>query len=127
MMTGRLLGLDGLVDLDDVELHLVQHVQHVVLEIRVGLVDLIDQQDHLFVGDKGLADLPHFDVFLDIAHIPLGVAETAVVEPGQGVVLVKRVDQLHARFDVEDDQAHLQGFGNGMGQHGFSCSRLAFQ
>ena len=38
------LGADGLVDLDDVKLHLVQHVEHIVLKIRVGLVDLVDQQ-----------------------------------------------------------------------------------
>ncbi len=38
-------GRDGLVDLDDVKLHLVQNIEHVVLEVRVRLVDFIDQQD----------------------------------------------------------------------------------
>ena len=47
--TGRMLGLDGFVDFDDVELHLVEHVEHVVLEVGVRLVDLVDQQ-HDFVS-----------------------------------------------------------------------------
>ena len=88
-MTGRCFALIGLVDLHDIELHLVQHVQHVVLEIRIGLVDLVDEQHGALVGDKGLTDLPHPDVFLDIAHVALGIAETAVVEAGQGVVLIQ--------------------------------------
>ena len=44
-ITGRCLALIGPVDLDDIELHLVEDIQHVVLKIRVGLVDFIDQED----------------------------------------------------------------------------------
>ena len=37
------------VDLDDVEFHLIQDIQHVILKIRIRLVDLIDEQHHPFV------------------------------------------------------------------------------
>ena len=41
---GRLLRLDGLVRLVDVELHAIELLQQVVGELDVGLVDLVDQQ-----------------------------------------------------------------------------------
>ncbi len=76
-------------------------------------------------GCEGLADLAHLDVVLDIAHIAAGIAEPAVVEPGEGVVLVEGLDGLHARFHIEDDQGHLQIFRNGMRQQGLARARLA--
>src|ERR1039457_3579057 len=35
--------LDRTIDLDYIELHLVKNIEHVILKIGVGLVDLIDQ------------------------------------------------------------------------------------
>ena len=120
-------GADRFVDLDDVELHLVENVEHVVLEIGVGLVDLVDEQHGALIGHEGLADLAHLDVVLDVAHVAAGIAEAAVVEPGEGVVLVQGVHQLHARFDVEHDQRHFQGLGDGVGQHGLAGARLPLE
>ena len=79
------------------------------------------------LGGEGLADFAHPDVVLDVADIPLGVAETAVVEPGQGIVLVEGLHQLHARLHVEHDQGHAQALGNGVGQHGLAGARLALE
>ena len=45
---GTVFGLDGLVYFDDVELHLIENIQHVVLKIRVGLVNLINQKNWFF-------------------------------------------------------------------------------
>ena len=118
---------DGPVDLHDVELHLVEHVEHVILEIAVRLVDLVDEQDGPLLRDEGLADLAHADVILDAAHVPARIPEAAVVEAGQRVVLVESVHQLHAGFHVEDDQGHLQALGNGIGQHGLAGARLPLQ
>ena len=42
--TGRCDGLDRLVGLGDVELHLVELPEQVVGELDVGLVDLVDEQ-----------------------------------------------------------------------------------
>ena len=102
MITGRCRAVTRLVDLHDIELHLVEDVEHVVLEVGVGLVDLVDQEHRPLVGNEGLADLAHPDVLGDVAHIAARIAEAAVVEAGQGVVLVEGVDQLHARLDVQD-------------------------
>ena len=89
---GTVFGFDGLVDLNDIELHLVENIQHVILKIRVGLVDFIDKEDGSLIGRKSLADFTHFDIGLDIAHIPLGIAKAAVIEAGQGVVLVQSLN-----------------------------------
>ena len=97
---------DGLVDLNDVEFHLVEYIEHVVLKIGIGLIDLVDEQHDPLIGDKGLSDLAHPDVLFDVADIPFGIPETAVIQPRQGIVLVKGIDELHARFDVENDQLH---------------------
>ena len=120
-------GLDGLVDLHDVEAHLVQHVQHVVLEIRVRLVDLIDEQDHPRIGDESLPDLSHLDVLFDVAHIALGIAETAVVQTGEGIVLVQGLHQFHAGLYIQYNEGHIQGFGNGVRQYGLARTRLTLQ
>jgi len=40
---GTVLGPDGFVDFNNIELHLIQNVQHIVLKIGVGLVDFINQ------------------------------------------------------------------------------------
>jgi len=70
---------NGFIDLDDVELHLVQHIEHIVLKIGVGLIDLVNQQNHSFFGYKGLSDLPHPNIIFDIAHIPFGVSKAAII------------------------------------------------
>ena len=68
---GPVAGADGLVDLDDVELHLIEDIQHVVLEIGIRLVDFVDQQHRPILGHEGLADLAHLDIGLDVADVAL--------------------------------------------------------
>ena len=126
-MTGRFLALIGLVDLHDVEAHLVQDVEHVILEIRVRLVDLVDEQNDPDIGDESLADLAHLDVLFDVGDVALGIAETAVVETGEGVVLVKGLHQLHAGFHVQNDEGHAQSLGDGVSQHGFPRAGLPLE
>ena len=66
-----MLGRDGLVELADVECHLVDLAQQIVRELEVGLVDLVDQQhDGLLVGREGLAEHAELDVLADdLAHV----------------------------------------------------------
>ncbi len=61
--------LYGLVDFDDVKFHLVQYIEHIILKIRVGLIDFVNQQNRSLGSGKGLADLAHLNVLLDIADI----------------------------------------------------------
>jgi len=121
------LALTSSVDFDDIELHLVQDIEHVILEVGIGLVDLVDQQHHPLVGHEGLADLAHADVFRDVADLAGRIAETAVVQTGQGIVLVEGIDQLHARLDVQHQQRHPQALGDGVGQHGLAGARLSLE
>ena len=79
---------NGLVDFHDVELHLIKHVEHIILKIGIGLVDLVDEQYHALLCGKRLADLAHADVILNAADIAAGIGKPAVVETGQGIVLV---------------------------------------
>ena len=84
---------DGFVDLDDIEFHLVQDIEHIVLKIGIGLIDLIDQQDHPFIGDKGLPDFSHPNILFNIADIPFGVTEPTIIQTSECVVLVKGIDR----------------------------------
>ncbi len=126
-MTGLCFAADRLVDLDDIKLHLVEDIEHVVLKIGIGLIDLINEKDDSFVRHKGLPDLSHPDILFDVAHIPFRISKTTVIEACQGIVLIKGIDQLHARFDVQNDQLHAEGLCNRMGQHGLACSRFPFE
>ena len=74
---GALLRGDGLLGLRDIEFHLIQLPQQVVGELQVGLVDLVDQQDHLLLVRERLAQLAELDILCDIVHA--GCAELAVV------------------------------------------------
>ena len=67
---GPAIGTDGFVDLNDIEFHLIQNIQHIVLKIRVCLVDFVNQQNNPFVRHKGLAYFAHFDILFNVTHIP---------------------------------------------------------
>jgi len=46
-------GFDGLVDLNDIRTASgPRNIQHVILKIRVGLVDFVDQEDGSLIGRK---------------------------------------------------------------------------
>ena len=87
---------DDFVRFNDVELHLVEHIKHVVLKVAVRLVDLVDKQYAAVLRGEGLADLAHLYIVADIGNVAVRVAEPAVVEPGQRIILIQRFNQLHA-------------------------------
>jgi len=60
------LGLDRLIGLVNVELHLVEFLQQVVGELDVGLVDFVDQQNNPLLSFEGF---PQFALLQVIAHI----------------------------------------------------------
>ena len=91
-----MLGFYGSVNFNDIKLHLIQNIEHVVLKIGVCFVDFIDQKHNSIIRRKCLTDFAHFYVILDVADISLGVSETAVIQPRQGIVLVQCIDQFHA-------------------------------
>lgn len=118
-----LLRLDGFVGLVDVELHLVEFLQQVVGELDVGLVDLVDQQDHPLLGLEGLPELALLDVVahvVDLVHAQLRVAQTA-----HRVVLVEALVGLGGGLDVPGDQPGAEGFGQLLGEHGLAGARFA--
>ncbi|MNZ46617.1 hypothetical protein D3C78_643020 [compost metagenome] len=118
-----LLGLDRLVGLVNVELHLVQFLQQVVGELDVGLVDLVDQQnDPLF----GLESLPELAFLQVVAHVMnLVDAQLRVTQAADRVVLVEALVGLGGRLDVPGDQLGAKGFGQLLGKHGLAGARLA--
>ena len=118
-----MLGLDGLAGLGDVELHAVQLPEEVVGELQVGLVDLVDEQDHLLLAGEGLAQLAQLHVLLDIVHAL--AAELAVIQALHHVVDVEAVLGLGGGLDVPDGQGLAHGGGDGLGQHGLAGAGLA--
>ena len=87
---------DGFVYLHNIKFHLIQDIQHVILKIRVGLVYFVNQKHRSCIRDKCLPDFPHLEIVFDIADIPAGISEAAVVETGQCVVLIQGIHQFHA-------------------------------
>jgi len=116
-------GADGLARLVAVELHAVQLAQQVVGKLDVGLVDLVDQQRHWLVGREGLPQHALDDVVVDVLD-PV-VAQLAVAQAADGVVLVQALLRLGGRLDVPLQQWQLQGAGHFLGQHGLAGARLA--
>ena len=117
-----MLGLDGLAGLGDVELHAVQLPEEVVGELQVGLVDLVDEQDHLLLAGEGLAQLAQLHVLLDIVHAL--AAELAVIQALHHVVDIEAVLGLGGGLDVPDGQGLAHGGGDGLGQHGLAGAGL---
>jgi hypothetical protein len=98
--------------------------EQIVGEFDVGLVDLVDQQHRSLVGLESLPQLAGHDVIGNVVH-PL-VAELAVAQPRDRVVLIKTLLRLCRRFDVPGDQVLADAARDFMGEDSFAGSRLAF-
>ena len=98
---GAHFGADRLVRFLNVELHPVEFLQQVVGELDVGLVDLVDQQDGAGRGGKRLPQLALLQIVADVMDAFL--AQLAVAQPADGVVLIKAVMGLGRGFDVPGD------------------------
>src|SRR4030043_1514866 len=68
---GPMFCFDGLIDLDNIKFHLIQHIQHIILEISIRLVNFVNQKNHSLIGTKRLSYLSHPNILLDISHISL--------------------------------------------------------
>ena len=115
---------DGFLGFRDVEFHFVQFPQKVIGEFQIGLVDLVDQEDHLFVAVEGFPQFAQFYVFCDIVNA--FVAELGVIQTLYHVVNVQTVLRLCGGFDVPDHEFFAQRLRNGFCQHGFACAGFAF-
>ncbi len=120
---GALLGADRLAGLVDEELHAIEFLKQIVRELDVGLVDLVDQQHRALVGGEGLPQLALLDVVADV--LDAGVAELAVAQAGDGVVLVEALLRLDGRLDVPGDERRVQRLGDLVGEDGLAGARLA--
>ena len=116
-------GLHDLLRLVDVELHAIELEQQVVGELDVGLVDLVDQQHRPLLGGEGVPQLAALDVVADVLD-PL-VAQLAVAQARDGVVLVEALLRLGGRLDVPFDQRRADRLGDLMRQHGLAGAGLA--
>jgi hypothetical protein len=89
-------------------------VEEVVRELDVGLVDLVDQQDHALLGVEGLAHRSELDVLTDVVDIL--ISESGVVETLDGVIDVEPVLSASRAPNVPAKKGHLQGLGHRLGQ-----------
>ena len=112
--------LAGLVD---VELHPVELGQKVVRKLDVGLVDLVDQEDDLLVRLERLPQLAAADVVADVVNPR--VAELAVAQPADRVVLVEPLDRLGRRLHVPFEQRQTEAEGDLARQLGLAGAGLA--
>ncbi len=117
-----LFGADDFLRLIDVELHPVQFQQQVVREFDIRLVDFIDQQDRRRIGREGLPQLAAHDVVADV--MDAFIAQLAVAQAADGVILVETLLCLRGRFDVPFDEGPAQAFRNFACQLRLAGSRL---
>ena len=123
MTMGRFVRLDRLAGLVDEELHAIELLQQVVRELDVGLVDLVDQQHRALVHGERVPELAALDVVADV--LDALVAELAVAQARDGVVLVEALLRLGGRFDVPLDEGRAERLGDLERQHGLAGARLA--
>ncbi|MPM96528.1 hypothetical protein SDC9_143692 [bioreactor metagenome] len=120
---GAVLRPDGFLCLRNVKLHSVQFPQEIVGKFQISLVDLVDQQNHLFFGLKRLAHLSKLDIFFYI--VDAGLAELTVVQPGHGVIDIQAVLSLGGGFDVPNNQIEIQRLRRCLCQHGLARAGFA--
>ena len=123
MTIGRFVRLDRLARLVDEELHAIELLQQVVGELDVGLVDLVDQQHRAHVHGERFPQLAALDVVADV--VDARVAELAVAQARDGVVLVEALLGLGGRFDVPLDDGHAERLGHLERQHRLAGAGLA--
>ena len=116
--------LDHLAGLVDEELHAVELLQEVVRELDVGLVDLVDEQDRARGRLERLPELAPADVILDVLHAL--VAELAVAQAADGVVIVEALLRLGGGLDVPFDERRAERVGHLAREHGLAGAGLAF-
>ena len=118
---GAVLRLYSLFCLLHIELHLVHLPEQVIGKLQIRLVDLVDQQDDLFLGEKGFPDLSIFDILADIGHL---TAELAVVQALDHIIGVEAVLGLCGGFDVPGQELFSQSVCDRLRQHGLAGTRL---
>ena len=125
----RVFGADGLIDLADHELVLFQHVQQVVLHIRFGLVDLVQQQHHPGIGTKGATDGTPDHVVEEGAHIAAALAgpEAGIVQAQHRVLHIAGLLALDGRLGAQHLQLQTQGPRDLEGQLGLAGAGLTGQ
>ena len=69
--------------------HAIELVEEVIGELDIGLVDLVDEQDHAFFTSKRFAHGTHLDVVANVFDI--AVSETCIIQPLHSVVDVEAV------------------------------------
>ena len=115
---GRVCGLDRLAGLVDEELHAIEFLKEIVREFDVGLVDFVDQQNRALRRRKCIPEFAPLDVVGDV--LDAFVAELAVAQSRNRVVLVKTLLRLCRRFDVPFDEWRTEGSCNFGGEYRFA-------
>ena len=116
--SGRRFARDRLARLVDVELHPVEFEQQVVRELDVGLVHLVDEEDGARFDLERLPELSAADVVADV--VDARVAELAVAQPRDGVVLVEPVLGLRRGLHVPGEERPADRARDLLGEHGLA-------
>jgi hypothetical protein len=116
-------GPDGGARFIDVEFHPVEFLQQVIGKLDIGLVHLVDQQDHARRCLECLPQLSLADIVVHIIHPR--IAQLAVTKARHGVVFIKPLLRLGGGFDVPFDHRQIQRRGHLPRKFGFACARLA--
>ncbi len=93
-----MLGRNPLIRFENVKVHFVEFIEQIVGKLDIRLIHFVDQQHHLLVRGKTLAQCAQANIASDIRHI--AIAKTRIVKTLYGVVDVEAVFGLGSRLDM---------------------------
>ena len=116
----RLNGLAGLINM---KLHPVEFLQQIVWELDIGLVDLVNQQNHAGRGGERLPQLAAADIVGHVMHPQ--IPKLAVAQPADRIVFIEALLRLGCGLYMPLNQRHLQCICHLSRQFGLARPRLA--
>ena len=87
---GSMYGSHCFIQLRNAERHFIEFPQQIVRKFNVCFVNLVDEQDHLFVRGKSLTQNAHLDVGAYVGNVAAGIfGEPTVIQPLNDIVGVQ--------------------------------------
>ncbi len=116
-----------MIDLPDHKRPVLQDVQEVVLGVRIGLVNFVQQEDAPVFGQEGPADGPKTEIIPNVVDVPSGIAaaEPGIVQAQHRVIDVAELFALEGGLAAGLFHVQTEGPGDFKGQLGLAGAGLA--
>ena len=114
--------LNGFVRFVNIELHAVQFTEQIVGKLDISFINLVDQQNGLFITVKAFPQGPLNNVIRDVLN--LLITQLRVTQSRYRIVLIQTLLCLTGGLDMPFKKRLAQGMSHLFGQTGFTGTRL---